>query len=1060
MLADPQVVLAGPWVTQRPTLDATQQAVVAAESGAQLVLGPAGSGKTTALLTALAAHIEQGRPRSAAVGIVPTASAARRWRSVLTGWTGREAPRVSTLHSLALRLVQDDAEERGGQAPQLLSASDQLAVVADVLAGSRPAQWPALYREALDTRHFAERVRDFIARAALAGWTPARLGAVQEPEVWPAIAAVWRRYRRVLALSGAIDYADLLDRATRLARRERHVAPLLVCVDDYADLDPRQLALLAALVDPGTRLVATADPDLVADRFRGAAERSADEFADLFPAAAPPVVLTGSYRFGDAVEAARRNLGASLPLAGLPGDVVRSYRGERTCGHRSSLEVLTYRDGFAEAAGVAGLLRRYALEQVAEGGAPRWRDAAVLARSQQQLADLEYALTASGIPVEVEGSGRRLADEPLVQLLVTGLALACRAAAVPAPEPAPERIMDLVLSPAGGADPVELRRLILALRRSVQPDGGTAALRPAPGEILGQALLHPAGLVDIDPRRYPAVRAAGRLQRRIAAAAEQVARGDGAAEVLWTLWSDTPAGPGRWAQHLRGTALRGGPAAGAAHRSLDAALALFAEARRSPARGGRLLVPELLAALPGLPWPAGGSVPDAGRVRNAVSLLTPHRARGREWRLVVVAGVQEGSWPRESGGLGLLGEELLEPQGSVRGVRQAQVAAERRLFALACTRASDHLVVTAVASPPHDPGGPQPSRFLADLAVAPISAEPVSGLAPTPIELVARLRRACTDADAPPAVRTAATARLAALRSDEDFPWADPDRWWGIAERTVGTAPILPPGEPVTLSVTGLAELAECPRRWFLTRMLRASRPSDTATGIGRLVHRIHEAWINAEIDRDLSAAEDVVDRVWGSLPFDASWYGRRRRAEVMSALVRLLAWQEDNLDRIAFAERPFEVEAELPDGMKIRLRGKADVGVRHSDGSLAVLDVKTAKSAPTRAEVARHVQLAGYQWAVRQGGLAEHGGETDTAGAALLMASVPDRAGGTRPKVLWQPPLGTGDPDDAWFTETLVTAAARLRAEEFPPLPSSACRTCSVSLLCPVRNPAQGVAP
>ena len=102
-----------------------------------------------------------------------------------------------------------------------------------------------------------------------------------------------------------------------------------------------------------------------------------------------------------------------------------------------------------------------------------------------------------------------------------------------------------------------------------------------------------------------------------------------------------------------------------------AVLALFAEARRSPARGGRLEVAEFLAALPALPWPQAGAGADAGRIRNAVELLTAHRARGREWPLTVVAGVQEGVWPGDGGGLGLLGEELLEPGGSPRAARRS-----------------------------------------------------------------------------------------------------------------------------------------------------------------------------------------------------------------------------------------------------------------------------------------------------------------------------------------------------------------------------------------------------
>ncbi len=1053
------VELTGPEQVVEPILDEQQRALVSQGRRAQLIIGPAGSGKTTVLLASLA--MAAGDHRGRVLGLVPSYGAVRRWRAILASWTGREAPAITTPHAHALRLVHGDAERRGAEPPRLLSAADQLAVVADVLAASRPEAWPALYRDALATRRFADRVRDFIARAARNGWDPDRLAHADVSEAWPAIAGVWRQYRRVLALSGAMDYADLLQRATDLAASGAAGPLRLIAIEDYADLDAQQTAFVGALASPPTRVLATADPDQVVDQFRGAAEHAALDFARVFPDAGPPVLLTASHRFGPDLEAARLGLAASLPLAGLPGAIVRDYRRPRLSDRRTTIDVVTYPDAYAEAAGVAGLLRRFATGGRSEGEEPRWRDAAVLVRTGEQLAQIEQALAAAGIPVAAAAGGRRLFDEPVVRLLMTGLQLACRSAGVPTAAPDPALVVELAVSPAGGADPVELRRLLQAVRQArLGEDSGPAA---GPGEILEAVLADPAALLAMDPRRYAAVRPVTRLQQRLDAAAAQVRAGDSAAEILWTLWSDAARGPGRWADQLSAVALRRGPGATAAHRALDAVLALFAEARRSPARGGRLEVAEFLAALPAMPWPQAGAGADAGRIRNAVELLTAHRARGREWPLTVVAGVQEGAWPAEAGGLGLLGEELLEPGGSSRGAREEHIAAERRLFALACTRAREHLVVSAVAASDWDPGGPQPSRFLGDLGIVARAADPERGRAATPVDLVARARRLAGDPAAPEPVRIGAAARLGSLARDPDFPWANPERWWALAQRSAASVPMLAPTDPAVLSVTALSELAECPRRWLLVRVLGASRPADSATGVGRLVHRIHEGWINGEIARDMAAAEEVVDRVWGTLPFAADWYARRRRGEVLDALLRLLTWQESNGDRLAFAERSFEIDTVLPDGSAVRLRGTADVGLRDFDGKLAVLDVKTAKSTPTRAEVARHVQLAGYQWAVRHGGLAdpaESGAPSDPAGAALLLASVPDRSGGDHPKVLWQPPLDPSEPADRWFEETLASAAAGLRSEEFPAKPSASCRTCPVVLLCPVRSPQSEVGP
>lgn len=1104
-MTDPQLVLMPVERVGAPTLDDAQQAVLAAGDRAQLVLGPAGSGKTTLLLAALADAT--AADESAVLGIVPDLATARRWRTRLVEWTGRPAPRITTVYAHALQLVQQDAELRGLEPPRLLSAADQLRMIADVLAASRPASWPVLYQDALATRRFAERVRDFIGQAARSGWAPdglAEAGRVEagrpqagrtevgRADAWPAIAEVWRRYRRVLALSGAVDYGELLDRAAALAAVGSGPALRLLCVEDYADLDPGQLALLRAMPGEGTRVLAAADPDQVADRFRGASEDAVSGFASIFPGAARPVLLTGSHRFGSAVEDARLGVAVGLPLAGLPAAAVRQARTARVAARRTTLDVITYPDGFAEGAGVAGLLRRLATAHLAEDPVPRWRDAAVLMRTAEQVAAMEQALSTAGIPVAA-ASNNRLMDEPVVALLATALQLSCRAAGVGVSAPDPGRVVELALAPICGADPVQLRQLLTALQRTALTEANPLSRQP--GAVLAEALIDPGSLLALDPDRYPAVRAVERLQARLQQAARQIEQGEDAAAVLWTLWSENPRGPGRWASRLRAAALGGGAEATIAHRALDAVLALFAEARRSPARGGRIQAGELLAALPSQPWPGGSQAATSGQIRNAVAVLTAHRARGLQWPLTVVAGVQEGTWPSEAGGLGLLGEELLQPGGSARTARESHIAAERRLFSLACTRASEHLVVTAVAAGSWDPGGPQPSRFLADLGVPARAAAPESSRAATPVDMVARARLLHGSQSQPQQMASAA-ARLAGLVGDPDFPWADPGRWWGLADRSRAPEPMLTADEPAVLSVTALSELADCPRRWFLNRILHATRPGEAATGVGRLVHRIHEGWVTGEIERSMIAAEDVLDRVWSSIPFDADWYSRRRRSEVRDALRRLLAWQESTADRLEFAERQFAVEAVLADGSAVRLRGTADVGMRNSDGSIAVLDLKTAKSAPTRAEVARHVQLAGYQWAVQQGGLGdpddqadaaelaegsadgatepaggidptvvtepgvagEPSGAAESAGAALLMAAIPDRAGSDHPKVLWQPPLAEADPAQRWFEETLSGAVAGLRAEDFPATPSGSCRTCPVRQLCPARSPSHEV--
>src|SRR5690606_31111868 len=83
-------------------------------------------------------------------------------------------------------------------------------------------------------------------------------------------------------------------------------------------------------------------------------------------------------------------------------------------------------------------------------------------------------------------------------------------------------------------------------------------------------------------------------------------------------------------------------------------------------------------------------------------------SKGLEWPLVVVAGVQEERWPDLRHRGSLLQAEALD--GAHAASRSDRLREERRLFYVACTRASRTLVVTAVETPTDD--GDQPSRFV------------------------------------------------------------------------------------------------------------------------------------------------------------------------------------------------------------------------------------------------------------------------------------------------------------------------------------------------------------
>ena len=134
----------------------------------------------------------------------------------------------------------------------------------------------------------------------------------------------------------------------------------------------------------------------------------------------------------------------------------------------------------------------------------------------------------------------------------------------------------------------------------------------------------------------PAQAVAGLLATARAAATRPAATAE---DVLWEVWRATGLAE-RWAA----ASARGGRRGATADRDLDAVLVLFDAAARFTDRlpGARIEV--FLDHLLDQQLPTDTLAPTADR-GDAVRMLTAHAAKGLEWDVVVVAGVQEGAWP-------------------------------------------------------------------------------------------------------------------------------------------------------------------------------------------------------------------------------------------------------------------------------------------------------------------------------------------------------------------------------------------------------------------------------
>ena len=1039
-----------------PELDASQQRVVDHPGGPLLVLAGPGTGKTTTLVEAVVRRVQEHdlSPDSVLV-LTFSRKAADELRTRITARLGRTSttPMSSTFHSFCYALLRSEQPAELYAAPlRLLSAPEQDVRVQTLLADSLAASavhWPPALQPALTTRGLAREISAVFARAREKGLEPddlARLGAESQRPEWVAAGAFLDEYLKVLDFEGALDYSELIHRAVLVAEtpdvrarlRSRFAA---VYVDEYQDTDPSQVRLLRALAGDGRDLTVVGDPDQSIYAFRGAEVRGILDFPSEFRHTdgrpADVVALSRTRRFGGRLLTASRRIASSIGVKGsIDADTFRAFRNPVAVPGPygdGRAEVRVYPSSGAETDSIADLLRRAHLEDDVP-----WGDMAVLVRSGvSSIPPLRRALVAAGVPVEVAGDEVPLRSEPAVQPLLVALRAAVKPASL-----TPDTARALLLSPLADLDAAGVRRLGRLLRdreRASQPD---RLPRPS-AELTCEALADPGVLADIEG--WPAA-GAQRLARLLHRAHLLLAAGGAAEEALWVLWSGT-----RWPYRLRAATERGGSSARVAHRDLDAVCALFDAAARAEEKRERTDALVFLDEVEAQQIPADTLAERAVR-GDAVRLLTAHRSKGLEWRVVVVAGVQEGSWPDIRRRGTLLQADRLGPDGPVEPpTSSALLAEERRLFYVACTRARQRLVVTAVESPEAD--GDQPSRLVDELALPRQRATGRPARTMSLAGVVAELRRVAGDPASSEPLRRAAAARLALLLEertaggDRLVPAADPASWWGLRERSAADVPVRPADRPLRMSASALDGLLTCPLRWFLSKEAAGEVARSTSLGFGSVLHALAEHMATDTVEeRELVG---LLDSVWGQLQFESPWIAAREHEVAVEALRRFARWHNGRPGRTyVAAEHPFAATVDVGDGEAVSLSGRVDRVERDAAGHVVVVDFKTGKTVPTHKSLPDNSQLGLYQLAVDSGAFDDLCGAGSCSGGAELVQLRVDKGG--FPQVQSQPPQTPDENGRKPVEVQLAAAASVVRAEDFAATVNSYCTRCDFAALCP----------
>ncbi|MFP7366345.1 ATP-dependent helicase [Corynebacterium callunae] len=1004
--ADPQVHLVKATSKLRPrSWEGEASHLVHKGTGRWRVTGTAGAGVSSLLIDTVIERIKQGWDPSSLLIIATSKEAASRLRREISELVSQmdyvsQGPLVRSVHSLAFALIRDAADED----VRLITGAEQDAVIRELLRGQAEdgrGDWPPEQREGLRMVGFARQLRDFLLRAVERGVGPAELqtlGTEYKRQNWRAAGQFLQEYKQVMGLAGSHSYSASELVTAALAGPEPQQMYRGVFVDDAQHLDPKSAELISQFLPSAELAVIAGDPQQSIFHFRGANP----EFLKKVPVDHELLL-----------EQSRRE---------------------------SSTSVIVAETETAHANLIADTVRRaHLIDGVA------WSEIAVIVRSAGMITPMRRLLLAAGVPVQISPTDVVLSEQRIVAAMISGLRALTE-------ELLPMELEDLLLGPIGGADPVTLRRLLRGLRQAEMKTGGHRRAIDVLRELISAHQLENTDLLT-----YLTERELGLLERvrTVLRAGRQALKDQGSIEeVLWAVWAATDL-----SNALSAASLRGGAAGSQADRDLDAMMALFDAAgdyvERYPAAGLRSFILHISEQeLPTGVRERRGVSPDA------VEILTAHSTTGREWQRVIVAGVQEGSWPAlgETGTL-LEQEEFvdlvdagIEPDIIIS--RSAdRLAEEKRLFYVATTRATDTLLVTAVGSPSDDDLS-EPSRFL-ELLRTPIDTFEDEDRAPLaePQEighrllsvpaLVAELRRVVCDPTDP---RRKQAARQLSRLAEAGIPGADPAEWTQL--RTPSTSEVLAEG-PVSLSPSRIEALLNCPLRAVLDR-LDSEEETPIAMIKGTLVHAFAEAVAGGV---DATVAADKVTEAYMQAANAPSWQQESTESAFRRILTRTHTWLETS--RAVFTEVGAEMDVSVAIDENIRIRGRMDRLERNKDGELVIVDLKTGKTQITEADVAEHPQLFAYQLALSRGvidgdRIVDGENPEPVGGGVLVYPASTTKSIGTRT----QAPKTAEELDE--FAALLPGLAEHLRGPNLLARINPTCANCSVRSLCPVQPEGQ----
>ena len=650
-------------------LNPEQRHAVLHTDGPLLILAGAGSGKTRVIAHRIAHLVaERGCEPDRLLAVTFTNKAAGEMRARVEALLHTDCRRlwVSTFHSLCARLLRREASHIGLSRDFVIyDSSDQLTVVKEALRTLR------MDDSTLQPRAILSRISQAKNRME----SPGEL----ESGAWSAqgalIAKVYAFYENTLTEAQALDFDDLLLKTVTLFERSESVRHRyatkfrFLMVDEYQDTNRPQYLLIQRLASEHRNLCVVGDPDQSIYKWRGADLKNIMDFEHDFPEA-EVVRLERNYRSTQVILDA-----ASAVIARN-----RNRRDKRLYTEQEGgASILTYRagDDLDEAEFIARTSRR-ALADDSEN------TVGLLYRTNAQSRTLEDALRRAGLPYRIVGGVRFYERREVKDALA---------------------YLRLVLNPH---DDVSLRRVVNVPARGIGKgvmESLAAIELEAQGDMspllagLNQDSSHNSLWARLDiaverrllpPRAVTALSAFRTLLRDMA----EVASRESVSIVLGKVLDQSG-----YLKDLRDE--RSEEAEGRVENLME----LVSAAREYE---GRDLEPHLGGFVDQLSLLS--DVDEESGARDArVLMMTLHSAKGLEFPVVVISGMEEGLFPHS------------------RSVNdEAELEEERRLCYVGITRAQRRLVLTSASRRRifGDYQATEPSRFLEEVPAALVEEAP------------------------------------------------------------------------------------------------------------------------------------------------------------------------------------------------------------------------------------------------------------------------------------------------------------------------------------------------